>query len=227
MSSIFGKNLKALRKRENLTQKELAEKIGTTTTTVVHYESGGKYPQRESIKAALLDCLKCTEEELYGYSDGYYEKLNYAQQVVKQSLSDPKNEEYIEEGFIDFKDGKVVKISTTKRAVDEAITNKYPNGRFLQVKDDSVERYIPKKSYALINKERNFNDYHNHICAVSVNGYDIIFRRVSIADYDNVVTLIPQSNNPKYEAVTIHTSKNKKFEIIGRVVWFSNDGEDL
>lgn len=40
----FGEKLKNLRKSENLTQKQLAERIGVAKSIVSYYESGHRYP---------------------------------------------------------------------------------------------------------------------------------------------------------------------------------------
>ncbi len=40
----FGEKLKQLRKREHLTQKQLAERIGVAKSIISYYESGHRYP---------------------------------------------------------------------------------------------------------------------------------------------------------------------------------------
>ena len=42
-------NIKKLRKRDNITQKELAQKIGVTTSAVGMYESGARKPSIEAL----------------------------------------------------------------------------------------------------------------------------------------------------------------------------------
>lgn len=234
MKTAFGNNLRALREKNGMTQRDLAAKLKTTHTTIANYENGGKYPQREGIKNSLLDVLKCSEVELYGYSDGYYSTHNYIQPTRNKTIKDSAeikedNEKDLqtEESICDLKNNKFYKIKRNKRAIDTPVVEKYPNGIFLKVKDDSMDRYLPKNSYAYVTKEKALKDYAQKVCAITLDGYNIIFRRLSLLEFDNLIALVPQSSNKKYSSATVNNKTNPDFKIIGRVIWFSNDGEDM
>jgi transcriptional regulator with XRE-family HTH domain len=49
MKISFGKRLKELREENNLTQKELAEKLGINAVTYLHYEKEQRQPSLELI----------------------------------------------------------------------------------------------------------------------------------------------------------------------------------
>ena len=49
MKIPFGKRLKELREENNLTQKELAEKLGINAVTYLHYEKEQRQPSLELI----------------------------------------------------------------------------------------------------------------------------------------------------------------------------------
>ena len=49
MKISFGKGLKELREENNLTQKELAEKLGINAVTYLHYEKEQRQPSLELI----------------------------------------------------------------------------------------------------------------------------------------------------------------------------------
>lgn len=49
MKISFGKRLKELREKNNLTQKELAEKLGINAVTYLHYEKEQRQPSLELI----------------------------------------------------------------------------------------------------------------------------------------------------------------------------------
>lgn len=237
MITAFGKNLKALRKDNKLTQRELADKIGVTHVTLVKYENGGCYPQREEIKKALLKVLKCSEVELYGYSDGYYETSKYIQPATNDTkkchtkeakiISEGTTEKVSEEGIMDLKNNKFYRIKGIKRAIDKDIVDKFPNGYLLKMDNDSMDRFIPKNSFVYISKEKDSNDYNNHICAITKDGFTITFRRITYLPYDELIALIPQSTNTKYKSETIENKNKGNFAILGRARWFSNDGGDL
>lgn len=62
----IGKMIHELRKKQDMTQRELAEKIGVTPAAVGNYEQGISFP-REEILYRLFSALNCTPNELFGY----------------------------------------------------------------------------------------------------------------------------------------------------------------
>lgn len=72
--SVFGKNLKALRESRAVTQVELADAIGVTSMTISNWESRGiGRPKNKDTIDRLCEVLDCSESDLFGISDGYYE----------------------------------------------------------------------------------------------------------------------------------------------------------
>ncbi len=61
-------NLRELRRRRLLTQKELADRLGVRYQTVQLWESGQRYP-RPSAQRRLCDVLEVTPEELLAALD--------------------------------------------------------------------------------------------------------------------------------------------------------------
>lgn len=53
----FGEKLRTLRKSAGLTQKQLAERIGTTQRTVASYENGYSYPRTTEVYNKLSQAL--------------------------------------------------------------------------------------------------------------------------------------------------------------------------
>lgn len=238
MKTAFGNNLRALREKQNMSQRNLAEAINVTHATIAAYENSGKFPQRDNIRKNLIKVLDCTEEELYGYSDGYYNTKNIIQPIVNsestrnESYSNNKksgksNPEIIETAIYNYSDNKFSKVKRTKRAIDKKIFDNHNKGFFIHLNDDSMNRYIARNSYVFIDPKGTKADFNEHVCAISIDGYETLIRRIKFLDIDNLITLIPQSNNNKYQIETIDLNKYKDFKIIGKAVWFSNDGGEL
>lgn len=237
MKTAFGKNLKALREKEELTQRELANRVGVTHVTLIKYENNGCYPQREEIKKALLKVLNCSEVELYGYSDGFYETTKYIKPITAENknyivkdgkiISVGTKDKVSEEGIMDLKNNKFYRVKGVKRAIDKQIIEKFPNGFLLKIEDDSMNRFIPRNSFVYISKEKDINKYNNHICAITTDGFTTTFRRITYLPYDGLIALVPQSTNSKYKSETIKKNNTNNFSILGRARWFSNDGGDL
>ena len=59
------KNLRAIRKAQSMTQKELAERARVNRINISQYESGIRNPNLTTVQK-LADVLGCTIEELLG-----------------------------------------------------------------------------------------------------------------------------------------------------------------
>lgn len=82
---IFGKRLKKIRKEAGITQKELADKIGVSRTTIAGYETEGKEPSYDNL-IKIARALNCSLDVLLDYQNKenqsdhqvklFYEKLS-------------------------------------------------------------------------------------------------------------------------------------------------------
>ena len=98
------------------------------------------------------------------------------------------------------------------------IPKRYPEATMCKVNDDSMDQYLRKYSKVCVVPRNTLKGYNGHICAVKLDGYHLTFRRVAVLPVENLITLIPQSSNKKYKSETIDISKDKNFEILGKVV---------
>lgn len=57
-------NIKTLREKMNMTQTELAEKVGIKRSTVAMWETGGNMPTAAKLPA-IAKALNCTIDDLY------------------------------------------------------------------------------------------------------------------------------------------------------------------
>lgn len=64
----FDNRLKKLRSNYNLTQEELAKKVGVSRATIAGYETKGKEPPYETL-TKLAKTLDCSIDYLLGHSD--------------------------------------------------------------------------------------------------------------------------------------------------------------
>ena len=60
---FFGENLQILRKRDNLSQEDLADKLQVSRQAVSKWESGTGFPETEKI-IAICEVFKCSMDEL-------------------------------------------------------------------------------------------------------------------------------------------------------------------
>ncbi|MED3026492.1 helix-turn-helix domain-containing protein, partial [Bacillus wiedmannii] len=62
---MIGVRIKSLRKNENLTQKQLAEKIGVSQRMIGYYESEERFPPHD-VLTKLADCFSVSADYLLG-----------------------------------------------------------------------------------------------------------------------------------------------------------------
>lgn len=62
----FAASLRAQRARADITQGELARRIGVVTSTIVRYESGEMIPSADKIWS-MATALNCTPNDLCGF----------------------------------------------------------------------------------------------------------------------------------------------------------------
>ena len=67
--NILGQNIRSHRKRNNLTQKELGEKLNVSASAVRMWEKNGNRPPLETLKHAA-DIFNISFAELVGYDEG-------------------------------------------------------------------------------------------------------------------------------------------------------------
>ena len=63
MSQYFAENLKELRTKNNMSQRELAERMYVTRSTITHWENGNRLPDAKMIYR-LADCLNVDVDQL-------------------------------------------------------------------------------------------------------------------------------------------------------------------
>lgn len=59
----IGGNIKRIRKKRGLTQKELAERLGVTQQNLAQYENSKRFPKSETI-AKIASALECSSSDL-------------------------------------------------------------------------------------------------------------------------------------------------------------------
>lgn len=224
METTFGNNLKALRNRKGFSQRKLAATINVNHATIASYENGGSIPRKNNIKQKLIDALECTEEELFGYTDGAASE--YVEYYITDLVSNTDSDNYVPGCYL--KDNKLV-ISKIKgdafigHMVNPDIVQLYPKGFIHQIKDSSMQLTIPKGSYVFIAPTKNLKHADSHVCLLS-NGKDLYIRRVRVVG-NNVITE-PETND-NFSKEFIDLDKDNDFKVYGKVVHFFHGIEGL
>lgn len=87
----IGRRIKSLRSRAQLTQQQVADRLGMTRQNVLHYEKGLALPSAEDMPR-LARALECEVADLYGHHftrathDQYQELLEDMHSVFQRGL---------------------------------------------------------------------------------------------------------------------------------------------
>lgn len=129
----FGEKLRDLRKKNGLTQAELAEKAGISLRTVNYYESGTTYPKNREIYTTLANILDVDVNYLRNEDDEFITRASerYGYRGAKQA------EELVAEIGGLFAGGELSE--SDKDAVMQALQQAYWDAK------KENKRYTPKK----------------------------------------------------------------------------------
>lgn len=214
--SNFGRNLKALRESRDITQAQLADILQVTQTTVSAWETRGKMPKQSEVKDALREYFGCSDQDLFGFTDGYYYKKSglsaskpmpsdsYAPVIGNVAAGNPR---------------EAIEQSEETHWVDPIILSRHPDGFFLRVSGDSMNLVLPDGCYAFVAPG---NVSSGDIAAVKVNGDEATIKRVKMLD--GIVILEPESSNQEHRRRVIDETDPDApmVRFIGKVVWFAS-----
>lgn len=76
MTSQFSKNIRAIRQKHDLTQRQFADTLDVAEQTVIKWEGGSiEKPRQKSVIESICNRFNVTEQDLFGFADGFYSKL--------------------------------------------------------------------------------------------------------------------------------------------------------
>lgn len=190
------------RKMRGLTQKQLAEKVGTSQQTVYRWETGTR-----NISSVNLDKISKALDVSIAYLMGL-EKLNR-----DGSVDLPLYGSIAAGTPID-----MMEVDST-HPVPTKVANQHPGAFLLKVEGESMNRILPNGSYAVIEPCRDV-EHDGKPYAVCVNGYSATIKRVK--KLANGFQLIPDSTDPTYEARTYNYNVpgTETITVIGEVVYY-------
>ena len=202
METIFGKNLKKLRKDAGLSQDKLAELVGITQATISSYENGGVYPRLRKYREKLVEVLNCSEAELFGYADGA-SSIEYGVVDLSENRKDINATDICSMPIYD---------TTALYPVDPSLKRKYPNGIVFKRYYNMCSNEIPTGAVLFSAPLPNIQEYDNSICTILIDNI-VYVQKVKVVDEESVVLIT--DNKDKYEKKLISIAD---IEMLGKVI---------
>lgn len=201
-------NIKALRKRFGVTQRELAEAVGVTENAVSKWETGYSVPRIGAIEKIATH---------YGVAirsivdDDGMERCSASQagDADLPLLAMPRT---CDEDGLQAVEGLM--------SVPYEVWRDHPNGYFLKAEGRSMNRLYPEGSLILVDPD--VEPRSGSIVVARLNGADYVMRRLYKGS--SVLVLSPDSWEEGHEDIVI-AGDDHTVEFVGSVVWFQASGE--
>ena len=219
MSHAFAKNLKMFRDKTGMRQEDIAAEMGISMTTLWKWESGQVQPRSKNIRA-LCSKYGLTEDDLLSDSSGLYAKATGIHRQIPAMASDTFAPIL---GNIAAGDPReAIEQSDEVHWVRPDLLECYPDGFFVKVAGDSMDKVIPDGAYAFV---APIEVHSGDVAVVKVNGDDVCIKRIQFAESINAVKLYPESTNPRWSPRLIDKDSpdSPGMRILGKVVWFDVD----
>lgn len=218
--SQFGKNFRAIREDSGMSQYEAVEKLQVTQNTIGSWETRGGKPRSSQIEERICQLFNVNERDLFGFSDGYHAKKyglsgNVAEKGEAYTASAPVV------GNIAAGDpNAAIEMSEETHDLPQKVRDRFPDGFFLIIRGDSMNKVLPDGCYAYIAPYGETEIINGDIAAVKVNGDEATVKHIKM--FDGVIILEPDSTNPEHKRRVIDENDQDApyVRILGKVVWY-------
>lgn len=216
--SNFGRNIKALRDKEGVTQTELADILEITQTTVSNWETGGKQPRSKDLVSRICDTFSVTKQDLYGFNDGLYAKLHGLTDAPAGAIAaKASNAAFLPlRGKVHAGDPQDPENLDGMVELPASVAANHPHAYFLEVMGDCMDKVYPEGCLILVDPDRMPSD--GSIAAVSIDGTDYVMRRLHKGA--SSMMLSPESTNPEHKDIVITSGDGHTVSLVGTVVWY-------
>lgn len=219
-TNMFGRNLRAIREDKGITQDDLSAMIETSRVSISAWERKGTRPRTQDTIDALCNALNVSEQDLFGFSDGYYAKKMGLSSSIAQSGSTFTASAPVLGNIAAGDPSEAIEMSDETHDLPARIRERFPDGFFLVVHGDSMDKVLPDGCYAYIAPSDSAEIYSGDIVAIKVNGDDATVKRIKL--YDDLIILEPESTNPEHQRRVIDSDNPDapNVRILGKVVWY-------
>lgn len=217
----ISKNIKELRNKFDLSQKDLAEIAGVSDKAVSTWENGSKEPRMGAIQkiADHFGLLKSNLIEEDGMKNILFLDRKEKKFTIENNFIIPiaKSKEVPLYGSISA--GLPIEMIAVDDYIEipSNIANTYPSAFLLEVKGDSMNKLLPTGTYALIEPCQEVEN--GTVAAVAINGYEATLKRFH--KLSNGIVLEPESYNPEHSTQLYDCNEIDcgDIKILGKLVW--------
>lgn len=220
MASIFGRNFEALRRSQNMTQPQMADKIGVSTVTISKWENGKvKIPKQDDVIKLIKDSFGVTDSDLFSDTNGFYAKSLGLSALPTDALplTPSKGHAYMPlYGKVHAGDAEEPVLVDDHVPVPLEVAERHPNGYLLIVKGTCMDRVYPEGCLILVDPD--IEPRNGSIGVFRIDGGEHIMRRYYRGQ--SSIMLCPDSHDSQWEDMVFSEGYESRIESCGTVVWF-------
>lgn len=211
MTSQFSKNIRAIRQKHDLTQRQFADTLDVAEQTVIKWEGGSiEKPRQKSVIESICNRFNVTEQDLFGFADGFYSKLYGLTLDAKPSsalvplLGTTHMGEFADEDDCD----RMVEVPAN-------VVEAHPGGFCVHADGECMNNRYPSDSVLFIDPHMQPFDG----CAVlaETDQYQSIVRKYSKGSTS--LMLSPDSHSDSFEDIIVRAD-DAPVKLKGVVVWY-------
>lgn len=219
MFSQFAKNIKALRTKNDMTQRQMAEELNIAVQTVVKWEGGNiEKPRQKEVVNLICTKFNVTEQELFGYADGLYAKIHGLTEAPAGAIAPSRSKPAFLPlmGRVHAGEPQDPDVMEGMVELPASVAANHPKGYFLEVEGDCMNLVYPEGCLILIDPEQQPAD--GSVAAVAIDGADYVMRRLKRGS--SSMMLCPESTNPEHRDIIISEGDGRTVSLVGTVVWY-------
>ena len=211
MTSQFSKNIRAIRQKHDLTQRQFADTLDVAEQTVIKWEGGSiEKPRQKSVIESICNRFNVTEQDLFGFADGFYSKLYGLTLDAKPSsalvplLGTTHMGEFADEDDCD----RMVEVPAN-------VVEAHPGGFCVHADGECMNNRYPSDSVLFVDPHMQPFDG----CAVlaETDQYQSIVRKYSKGSTS--LMLSPDSHSDSFDDIIVRAD-DAPVKLKGEVVWY-------
>lgn len=214
----IGSNIRALREKYDLTQDQLAEKLGVTRESVHRWETD-KMTVRDRHISKMIELFGIEPEDIKSERYGLASQLSGCAPTMPDGAMLPSDARPAYApllGRVHAGDACEPDVIDDRIPIPYEVREAHPCGYFLEVEGGCMSRVYPEGCHIYIDPRQQ--PRNGSVAVVSIDGADYVMRR--LYNTGRTVVLSPDSWDDCYEDIVITVDDGRTVEYVGTVVWF-------
>lgn len=214
----IGSNIRALREKYDLTQDQLAEKLGVTRESVHRWETD-KMTVRDRHISKMIELFGIEPEDIKSERYGLASQLSGCAPTMPDGAMLPSDARPAYApllGRVHAGDACEPDVIDDRIPIPYEVREAHPCGYFLEVEGGCMSRVYPEGCHIYIDPAQQ--PRNGSVAVVSIDGADYVMRR--LYNTGRTVVLSPDSWDDCYEDIVITVEDGRTVEYVGTVVWF-------